>query len=130
MLSRMSRNRMAGRLEGTHAFLGNHRPEARTHGRFLNQIDLTTEQRGESPTQVLQPAKMVEPPGREACTRPDRQIHVGRIGRVATRQRTEQGDRLDALRTELRLMRPENSQQRGARSWMVGHVPKSNRNAP
>jgi hypothetical protein len=59
---------MAGRLEGTHAFLRNHRPEARAHRRFLNQIDLTTEQRGEPPTQFLQLAEMVEPPGREACS--------------------------------------------------------------
>src|SRR5271167_4087514 len=117
MLSRMSRNRMAGRLEGTHAFLRNNRPEVRTHRRFLNQIDLTTEQRGELPTKVLQPAKMVEPPGREACSRPDRQIHVGRVGRVATSERAERGDRLAALRAELRLVRPENCQQRGARSW-------------
>jgi hypothetical protein len=62
MLSRMLRNRMAGRLEGTHTFLHNHRPEARTHHRFLDQVDLTTEQRGEPPTQSLQSAKMVEPP--------------------------------------------------------------------
>jgi hypothetical protein len=58
----MLRNRMAGRLEGTHTFLHNHRPEAQTHRRFLDQVDLTTEQRGEPPTQSLESAKMVEPP--------------------------------------------------------------------
>ena len=120
----------AGRLEGTHAFLRNHLPEARTHRRFLNQIDITAEEHGEPLAQSLQPAKMIKSPGREPCTRPDRQIHVGHPICVAARERAKQRDRLDAARSELRLMRPKNSQQLGTGSWMVGHVQKSNRNAP
>ena len=60
----MSRNRTAGRLEGTHAFPLNHVPEPRTHGRFLNQIDVTMEERGEHLSELFQPAKMIEPSGR------------------------------------------------------------------
>ena len=113
-ISRMSRNRTAGRLEGTHAFPLNHVPEPRTHGRFLNQIDVTMEERGEHLSELFQPAKMIEPSGRESDTRPDCQIHVRRVGCLAARQRAKQCDCLHTLRPQLRLVSAKNSQQLGA----------------
>ena len=106
---------MAGRLEGTYAFLRDYLPEARTHGRFLDQIDWATKQRRQPFTQRLQSPEMIEAPRREAGARPHRQVHVGRIGRVVTGNRAKQRDRLNACRPELRLMRPQHRQQLGAR---------------
>ena|SRR6516162_3621255 len=110
MLSRISKNRTAGRLEGTHAFPRNRLPKTRSHDGFLDQIDITTKQLGETLAQGLQPAKMIEAPRREPDTRPDRQVHVGHPCCVTACQRAEERDGLDAARAELCLMRPQNRQ--------------------
>jgi hypothetical protein len=105
-LSRLSRNRTAGRLEGTHAFPRNHVPKARRRSLFLDQIDIAAEDPGQSLAESLQPTEVIESPGRKPCTRPDGQIHVGRAGGVATRKRAKQRNCFNALRPEFRLMRP------------------------
>jgi hypothetical protein len=104
---------------------------------FLDQIDIAAEDPGQSLAESLQPTEVIESPGRKPCTRPDGQIHVGRAGGVATRKRAKQRNCFNALRPEFRLMRPWNSQQLGARSWVIGHVPnvtderpKSERDCP
>src|SRR5271166_2630262 len=107
----MSRKRMAGRLEGTHAFLHDRLPEARTRGRFLDEIDIATEERDQAFAQRLQAGKMIEASQGESHPWTHRQIHVRRAGCIAPGKRPEQGYRLDATRSQLGLVRTKNRQQ-------------------
>ena len=92
----MSKNRTAGRLEGTHAFPRNYLPKARSDDGFLDQVNLTTEQLGETLAQGLQSVKMIEPARRKSDTRPDRQVHVGHSCCITACQRAkERNGRID-----------------------------------
>ena len=76
----MSRKRTAGRLEGTHALLGDRLPEARPGGGFLYEIDVASEEFGQAVAQGLQPAEMIEAARREASTGSYGQVHIGGAG--------------------------------------------------
>ena len=106
----MSKNRTAGRLEGTHAFPRNYLPKARSDDGFLDQVNLTTEQLGETLAQGLQPANMIEAARREPDTWPDRWVDVGHFCCITACQRAKKRDGLDAARAELCLMRRQNRQ--------------------
>src|SRR5580658_9497855 len=101
MLSRISRNRIVGRLEGTHAFLLDDALEARIPRWFLYQIDVASQQRAKVFPQIFDLTEVIEAAGGEPRARADGQIHVGVRAPLAARNGTEQGDCFDAPRAQL-----------------------------
>jgi len=80
----MSRKRIAGRLDGTHALARDHLAEVRPGGGSLYEIDVASEEFGEAAAQSLQPAEMIEAARGEAGTGSYRQVHIRGAGSFLT----------------------------------------------
>ena len=109
----MSRKRIAGRLEGTHAFLLDDALKARIARWFLYQIDVAPQQRDKMFPQIFDLTEVIEAAGGEPRARADGQIHVGFRAPLAARNGAEQGDRFDAPRTQRGFVRAKGRKQSG-----------------
>ncbi len=65
MLSRISRKRPAGRLEGTHTVTFDHLPQMPARSRLLDEVNVTAQQNAQAIAEGVQSAEMIEPAGGE-----------------------------------------------------------------